>query len=47
MTTAVKESNKTEVLAAWRKALRHKKEAKDTFEKWLQEKGIAGKVVML
>ena len=32
---------------AWKKALEHKKEAGLKFEKWLQEKGIEGKVVTL
>ena len=32
---------------AWKKALEHKKEAGLKFEKWLQEKGIEGKLVTL
>jgi hypothetical protein len=32
---------------AWKKALVHKKEASQKFEKWLQSKGIEGKVVAL
>lgn len=32
---------------AWKKALEHKKEASQKFEKWLQSKGIEGKVVAL
>ena len=37
--------SKDKALAAWKKALLHKKEASLWFEKWLQEKGIEGKVV--
>ena len=36
---------KNDALNALKKALRHKKEAKQQFEQWLQEKGIEGKVV--
>lgn len=38
---------KKNALAAWKKALQHKKDAGKWFEKWLQEKGIEGKVVTL
>ena len=38
---------KKNALAAWKKALQHKKGAGKWFEKWLQEKGIEGKVVTL
>ena len=37
--------SKEDVLKAWKKALEHKKEARVQFEKWLQERGIEGKVV--
>ena len=39
--------SKEDVLKAWKKALGHKKEARVQFEKWLQERGIEGKVVSL
>ncbi len=39
--------SKEDVLKAWKKALEHKKEARVQFEKWLQERGIEGKVVSL
>lgn len=39
--------SKDKALAAWKKALRHKKEAGKWFEKWLKEKGIEGKVATL
>lgn len=32
---------------ALKKAIAHKKEAKQKFERWLQEKGIEGEVVAL
>ena len=41
--TITKESAKQ----AWKKALRHKREAKQTVENWLTERGIEGKVVTL
>jgi hypothetical protein len=34
-------------MEALKKAIAHKKEAKQKFEQWLQEKGIEGKVVAL
>ena len=34
-----------EAINALKKAIEHKKEAKQWFELWLQEKGIEGKVV--
>ena len=39
--------SKEDVLKAWKKALGHEKEARVQFEKWLQERGIEGKVVSL
>jgi hypothetical protein len=44
MKTAITREN---ALEAWKTALTHKKEASKRFEKWLQEKGIEGKVVTL
>ena len=38
---------KENALAAWKKALTHKREAKIWFENWLKEKGVEGKVVTL
>ncbi len=38
---------KESAMEAWKKALRHKREAKKTFENWLTERGIEGKVVTL
>lgn len=38
---------KETALKAWKKALDHKKESNLRFEKWLQERGIEGKVVTL
>ena len=38
---------KESAMQAWKKALRHKREAKQTFENWLTERGIEGKVVTL
>ncbi len=38
---------KDETLAAWKKALRHKQEAHASFEAWLKERGVEGKVVTL
>ena len=38
---------KENALSAWKKALQHKKEAGQWFEKWLKERGIEGKVVSL
>ena len=41
------EITKENAISALKKALEHKKEAKKKFEKWLQEKGVEGKVVAL
>ena len=41
------EITKENAICALKKALEHKKEAKKKFEKWLQEKGVEGKVVAL
>ena len=42
-TTMTKEN----ALQAWKKAIRHKREATEKFECWLMERGIEGKVVTL
>jgi len=41
------EKTRESALNAWKKALEHKKEAGARFEKWLQDKGIEGKVITL
>ncbi len=38
---------KDNAVNALKKVLEHKKEATHKFEKWLQEKGVEGKVVTL
>jgi hypothetical protein len=38
---------KEHVLNAWKNAIAHKKDAKQSFENWLRTKGIEGKVVTL
>lgn len=38
---------KESAMQAWEKALKHKRKAKQTFENWLTERGIEGKVVTL
>ena len=38
---------KESAMQAWKKAIRHKHEATQLFEKWLTERGIEGKVVTL
>ena len=43
MTTITREN----AVNAFKKALEHKKAATSSFEKWLREKGIEGKVVTL
>jgi peptidyl-tRNA hydrolase len=43
----MEEIKKEAALAAFKKAIRHKKEASKWFEKWLKERGIEGKVVTL
>lgn len=38
---------KDSAMQAWKKAIRHKREATQKFENWLTERGIEGKVVTL
>jgi len=38
---------KEDAMKAFKKALAHKKEAKNQFERWLRERGVEGKVVTL
>ena len=38
---------KEDAMKAFKKALDHKKEAKNQFERWLRERGVEGKVVTL
>jgi len=38
---------KEDAMKAFKKALAHKKEAKEQFERWLRERGVEGKVVTL
>ena len=38
---------KEDAMKAFKKALAHKKEAKNQFERWLRERGVGGKVVTL
>ena len=40
-------TTREKALEALKKALEHKKEATQSFEYWLREKGIEGKVVTL
>lgn len=42
-----KKGEKEKVVATWKKALQHRKEAGQWFEKWLKERGIEGKVATL
>ena len=38
---------KEDAMKAFKKALAHKKESKNQFERWLRERGVEGKVVTL
>ena len=38
---------KEDAMKAFKKALAHKKEAKNQFERWLRERGVEGQVVTL
>ncbi len=38
---------KEDAMKAFKKALAHKKEAKNQFERWLRERGVEGNVVTL
>ena len=40
-------TTKENAMKAFKKALAHKKEAKNQFERWLRERGVEGKVVTL